>query len=73
MSNRKSNIHSVGSGIYLHKNKNIVFFFKFHPIVSVEESIVDALRITDQLFKSSVLHEWCFHNRLCSAYYKVKF
>jgi hypothetical protein len=39
-------------------------FFKFHLIVGVEESIVNALyglRITDQLFKSDVLHEWCVH------------
>jgi hypothetical protein len=35
-------------------------FFKFHLIVGVEESIVNALcrlRITDQLFKSYVLQE----------------
>jgi hypothetical protein len=41
-----------------------VFFFKFHLIVGVEESNVNALyglRITDQLFKSDVLHEWCVH------------
>jgi hypothetical protein len=39
-------------------------FFKFHLIVGVEESIVNALygvRITDQLFKSDVLQEWCVH------------
>jgi hypothetical protein len=49
-------------------------FFKFHLIVGVEDSIVNApyrLRITDQLFKSYVLHDWCVHNRL--AYYEVKF
>jgi hypothetical protein len=50
--------------------------FKFHLIVGVEESIVNALyklRITDQLFKSYVLHEWCVHNRLLNGYYEVKF
>jgi hypothetical protein len=39
-------------------------FFQFHLIVGVEESIVNALyglRITDQLFKSDVLQEWCVH------------
>jgi hypothetical protein len=30
------------------------------------------LRITDQLFKSYVLLEWCVHNRLFNAYYEVK-
>jgi hypothetical protein len=38
-------------------------------------SIVNALyrlRITDQLFKSYGLHEWCVHNRLSNAYYEVK-
>jgi hypothetical protein len=53
-----------------------VFFFKFHLIVAVEESIVKALyrlRITDQLFKSYVLHVWCVHNRLFNAHYEVKF
>jgi hypothetical protein len=52
------------------------YFFKFHLIVGVEESIVNALYrlwITDQLFKSYVLHEWCVHNRLFNAYYEVKF
>jgi isoleucyl-tRNA synthetase len=52
------------------------FFFKLHLTVDVEESIVNALyrlRITDQLFKSYVLHEWCVHNRLFNAYYEVKF
>jgi hypothetical protein len=29
--------------------------------------------ITDQLFESYVLHEWCVHNRLFNAYYEVKF
>jgi hypothetical protein len=48
----------------------------FHLKVGVEESIVNALyrlRITDQLFKSYVLHEWCVHNRLFNAYYDVTF
>jgi hypothetical protein len=39
-------------------------FFKFHLIVGVEESIVNGLYglgITDELFKSDVLHEWCVH------------
>jgi hypothetical protein len=31
------------------------------------------LRITDQLFNSLVLHEWCGHNRLFNAYYEVEF
>jgi hypothetical protein len=51
-------------------------FLKFHLTVGVEESIVSALhrlRITNQLFKSYVLYEWCVHNRLFKAYYKVKF
>jgi hypothetical protein len=53
----------------------VVCFFKFHLIVGVEESIVNApyrLRNTDQLFKSYVLPEWCIHNRLFNAYYEVK-
>ncbi|KAJ3633996.1 hypothetical protein MTP99_010908 [Tenebrio molitor] len=29
--------------------------------------------ITDQMFKSYVLHEWCVLNRLFNAYYEVKF
>jgi hypothetical protein len=44
-------------------------FFKFHLIVDVEETIMNALyrvRITDQLFKSYVLH---VHSRLSNAYY----
>jgi hypothetical protein len=51
-------------------------FFKFDFKVGVEVSILNALywlRITDQLFKSYVLHEWCVHNRLFNAYYEVKF
>jgi hypothetical protein len=47
-------------------------FFKF----GVEESIVNALyglRITDQLFKSYALHEWCDLNRLSNAYFDAKF
>jgi hypothetical protein len=32
-----------------------------------------SLRITDQLFKSDILHAWCVHNRLFNAYYEVKF
>jgi hypothetical protein len=31
------------------------------------------LRITGQLFKTYVLHEWCVHNRLFNAHYEVKF
>jgi hypothetical protein len=34
-------------------------FFKFHLIVGVEESIVNALY--GLRFKSDVLHEWCVH------------
>jgi hypothetical protein len=60
----------------LHTNKYVSgVFFKFHLIVGVEESIVNALyrfRIADQLFKSYLLHEWCVHNRLFNAYYEVK-
>jgi hypothetical protein len=37
------------------------------------ENTLYRLRITDQLFKSYVLHEWCVHNRLFNAYYEVKF
>jgi hypothetical protein len=54
----------------------IGYFFKFHPIIGVEESIENALYrlwITDQLFKTYVLHEWCVHSRLSNAYYEVKF
>jgi hypothetical protein len=48
-----------------------VFYFKFHLIVGVGESIVNApygLRIMDQLFNLTFLHEWCVHNRLFNAY-----
>jgi hypothetical protein len=31
------------------------------------------LRITDQLFKSYALHEWCDLNRLSNAYFDAKF
>jgi hypothetical protein len=31
------------------------------------------LWITNQLFKSYVLHEWCVHNRLFNAYHEMKF
>jgi hypothetical protein len=54
----------------------IVRSFKFILKVGVEESIVNALyglRITDQLFKSYVLHEWCLHNRLFNANFEDKF
>jgi hypothetical protein len=60
----------------MYKHFTYRVFFKFHLIVGVEESIVNALyrlRITDQLFKSYVLHEWCVHNRHFNAYYEVKF
>jgi hypothetical protein len=30
------------------------------------------LRITDQLFKSYALHEWCDLNRLFNAYFDAK-
>jgi hypothetical protein len=56
--------------------QSIWCFFKFHLIVDVEESIVNALyrlRITDQLFESYVLYEWCVHNCLFDAYFEVKF
>jgi hypothetical protein len=46
-------------------------FPKFGVEAGVELSIVNGLyrlRITDQLFKSYVLHEWCVHNRLFNAY-----
>jgi hypothetical protein len=58
--------------------KKLIFgvFLKFHLIVGVEKSIVNALyrlRITDQLFKSYILHDWCVHNRPFNTYYEVKF
>jgi hypothetical protein len=31
------------------------------------------LRITDQLFKSTLLHEWCDLNRLSNAYFDARF
>jgi hypothetical protein len=43
---------------------NFVCFFKFHLVVGVEVSIVNALywlRITDQLFESDVLHDRLFN------------
>jgi hypothetical protein len=51
-------------------------FFKFGVEVGVELSIVSALyrlRITDQLFKSYALQEWCDLNRLSNAYFDAKF
>jgi hypothetical protein len=60
----------------IHGNLCSGCFFKFHLIVGVEKLIVNALyrlRITDQLFKSYVLHEWCVHNPLFNVYYEVKF
>jgi hypothetical protein len=51
-------------------------FFKFGVEVGVELSIVNALyrlRITDQLFKSYALHQWCDLNRLSNAYFDAKF
>jgi hypothetical protein len=51
-------------------------FFKSGVEVGVELSIVNALyrlRITDQLFKSYALHEWCDLNRLSNAYFDAKF
>jgi hypothetical protein len=51
-------------------------FFKFGVEVGVELSIVNELyrlRITDQLFKSYALHEWCDLNRLSNAYFDAKF
>jgi hypothetical protein len=51
-------------------------FFKFGVEIGVELSIVNALyrlRITDQLFKSYTLHEWCDLNRLSNAYFDAKF
>jgi hypothetical protein len=50
-------------------------FFKFGVEVGVELSIVNALyrlRITDQLFKSYALYEWCDLNRLSNAYFDAK-
>jgi hypothetical protein len=52
----------------MHSGRGLIsgVFFNLHLIiVGVEVSIVDALyglRITDQLFKSYDLHEWCVHN-----------
>jgi hypothetical protein len=40
---------------------------------TVAEFLPYRLQITDQLFKSYVLHVWCVHNRLFNAYYEVKF
>jgi hypothetical protein len=51
-------------------------FFKCGVEVGVELSIVNALyrlRITDQLFKSYALHQWCDLNRLSNAYFDAKF
>jgi hypothetical protein len=51
-------------------------FFKCGVEVGVELSIVNALyglRITDQLFKSYALYEWCDLNRLSNAYFDAKF
>jgi hypothetical protein len=51
-------------------------FLKFGVEVGVEGSIVNALyrlRITDQLFKSTLLHEWCDLNRLSNAYFDARF
>jgi hypothetical protein len=51
-------------------------FFKFGVEVGVELSIVNALYrlwITDQLFTSYDLHEWCDLNRLSNAYFDAKF
>jgi hypothetical protein len=56
----------------------IGYSFKFLLKVDVEESIVNVLRITDQLFKCNLTfcvvcvftlktEEWCVHNRLFSA------
>jgi hypothetical protein len=62
----------------------IEWSFKFILEVGVEDSIVNALRITDQLFKSNLTFcvvcvftmqtdEWCVHNRLFSANFEDKF
>jgi hypothetical protein len=51
-------------------------FFKFGVEVGGELSIVNALyrlRITDQLFNLTLLHEWCALNRLSNAYFDAKF
>jgi hypothetical protein len=51
-------------------------FFKFGVEVGVELSFVNALyrlRITNQLFKSYALHDWCDLNRLSNAYFDAKF
>jgi hypothetical protein len=58
--------------------------FKFLLKVGVEESIVNASRITDQLFKSNLTFsvarvftqqtdEWSIHNRLFNANFEEKF
>jgi hypothetical protein len=59
-----------------HNNNYNGCFFKSGVEVGVELSIVNALcrlRITDQLFKSYALHEWCDLNRLSNAYFDAKF
>jgi hypothetical protein len=56
------------SDLFNYANLHIRCFLKFELKVDVEESIVNALRITDQVFKSL-----CVHNRLFNANFKVKF
>jgi hypothetical protein len=62
----------------------MVCFLKFHLKVGVEESIVNAPRITtDHGFKSNLTFcvvcvftletdEWCVHNQLFNAYFEAK-
>jgi hypothetical protein len=58
--------------------------FKFLLKGDVDESIVNAPRIRDQLFKSNLtfcivcvftrqIHEWCVHNRLFDVNFEEKF
>jgi hypothetical protein len=72
------------------RNSHFIFYnsiggsFKFILKVGVEESIVNAPQITNQLFKSNLTFcvvcvfarqtdEWCVHNRLFNANFEDKF
>jgi hypothetical protein len=84
LKNRKSRTQFLPKNINLSGNKNIGCSFKFILKVGVEESIVNAPRITDQLFKSNLTFcvvciftlqtgEWCVHNRLFNVNFEDKF
>jgi hypothetical protein len=62
--------------MFLISNNITGVFLNLGVEVGVELSIVSALyrlRITDQLFKSYALYEWCDLNRLSNAYFDAKF